>query len=83
MVLAKNLAGSVVKGLDAKGINLIQSNGRAANQVIDDDMVGMTFYPDASSTGGYIVLESKTESYEISVIWMTGKIRSRFVSKAA
>ena len=35
MVLAKNLAGSVVKGLDAKGINLIQSNGRAANQVID------------------------------------------------
>ncbi|MFH1137470.1 MAG: HIT family protein [Pseudomonadota bacterium] len=35
IVLAKNLAGVAVKGLDAKGINLIQSNGRAANQIID------------------------------------------------
>ena len=34
-ILARNLAGPLLKGLDAKGLNLIQSNGRAANQIID------------------------------------------------
>ncbi|MEW5725586.1 MAG: HIT family protein [Thermodesulfobacteriota bacterium] len=32
---ARRLAGVLVKGLEAKGLNLIQSNGRAANQIID------------------------------------------------
>ena len=35
IVTAQKLADRVFKGLDAKGINLIQSNGRAANQIID------------------------------------------------
>ena len=34
-VVVQKLAGAVVKGLDAKGLNVIQSNGRAANQIID------------------------------------------------
>jgi hypothetical protein len=54
----------------------------AANQVIDEQQVGMTFYPDASSTGGFILLESDTEIFEISIIWMTGKIKTRYESKA-
>jgi histidine triad (HIT) family protein len=35
MVTGKKLAGPVIEGLGAKGINFIQSNGRAANQIID------------------------------------------------
>lgn len=50
----------------------------AASQVIDEDIVGMTFYPDASSTGGAIVLESGDEVYEITVVWISGKIMTRY-----
>ena len=50
----------------------------ASNLVIDEQTVGMTFYPDASSTGGSILLESDTEMFEINVIWITGKINTRF-----
>ena len=50
----------------------------ASNQVIDEQTVGMTFYPDASSTGGSILLESDTEMFEINVIWITGKINTHF-----
>lgn len=53
-----------------------------ADQVIEEDLVGMTFFPDASSTGGYIQMESDEEIYEIMVIWMTGKIRVRQTSKS-
>lgn len=35
IIVAKRLAGAAAKGLKAEGINLIQSNGRAANQIID------------------------------------------------
>lgn len=53
-----------------------------AAQVIEDDLVGMTFFPDASSTGGFIQMESDEEIYEISVIWMTGKIKTRHTRKS-
>jgi len=43
----------------------------------------MTFYPDASSTGGVITLESDEEIYEISVIWISGKISTRYSNKSA
>lgn len=49
----------------------------AQDQVIDDDIAGMTFYPDASSSGGVITLENEQEIYEISVIWISGKIQMR------
>ena len=35
IITARGLADGIVKGLGAGGINLIQSNGRAANQIID------------------------------------------------
>jgi histidine triad (HIT) family protein len=35
IVVARKIAGAAVKQLGAKGINLVQSNGRAANQIID------------------------------------------------
>ena len=49
----------------------------AQDQVIDDDIAGMTFYPDARSSGGVITLENEQEIYEISVIWISGKIQMR------
>jgi len=55
----------------------------AESQVIDNEVVGMTFYPDASSTGGVITLESDEEIYEISVIWISGKISTRYSNKSA
>ena len=53
----------------------------ASNQIIDEQLVGMTFYPDASSTGGGILLESDEELYEIKVVWISGKIQSHYSSK--
>jgi general secretion pathway protein H len=55
----------------------------AASQVIEDRLVGMTFYPDASSTGGSIVLESDKEAYEIMVVWISGKIQTSYRSKSS
>ncbi len=46
----------------------------AEDQVIDADSVGMTFFPDASSSGGAIQIESEIESFEIRVAWTTGKV---------
>ncbi len=55
----------------------------AASQVIEDRLVGMTFFPDASSTGGSIVLESDKEAYEIMVVWISGKIQTSYRSKSS
>lgn len=54
----------------------------AQDQVIEQDVAGMTFYPDASSSGGVITLESDDELYEISVIWISGKILTRHQGKS-
>jgi general secretion pathway protein H len=54
----------------------------AASQVIEDKLVGMTFYPDASSTGGSILLESDKEEYEIVVVWISGKILTKYTQKS-
>ncbi len=53
----------------------------ASDQLIDDQLIGMTFYPDASSSGGSILLESETELFEINVIWISGKISTKFTGK--
>ena len=55
----------------------------AENQLIDRNIAGMTFYPDASSSGGVITLETDEEIYEISVIWISGKITTRHRAKSA
>jgi len=49
----------------------------AENQLIEDDLVGLTFYPDFSATGGVILIESEKESYEIIINWISGKITSK------
>lgn len=53
------------------------------DQLIDDAIAGMTFYPDASSSGGVIILESEKEVFEISVIWISGKIETRHQNKSS
>lgn len=54
----------------------------AESQLIEDARVGMTFYPDSSSSGGFIELESEREIYQIVVVWISGKIISNFIRKA-
>ncbi len=54
----------------------------AESQIIESEIAGMTFYPDASSTGGVITLESDEEIYDISVIWISGKVSTRFKNKS-
>lgn len=46
----------------------------AEDQLLDDSTVAMNFYPDASATGGSILLESGEESFLIEVLWVTGKV---------
>jgi type II secretory pathway pseudopilin PulG len=53
----------------------------AQQQLIDAETVGMTFYPDASSSGGLITLENDREIVEISVVWISGKIVMRQQAK--
>ena len=36
---------------------------------------GVRFFPDGSSTGGYVRLESAARSYKISADWLTGTVR--------
>jgi len=55
----------------------------AENQLLENDVVGMTFYPDASSSGGVITLETNKELFEISVIWISGKISMRHQAKSS
>ncbi len=46
----------------------------AENQIINDQVVGVTFFPDGSSSGGTITLESGNDLFEISIVWISGKI---------
>ncbi len=47
------------------------------DQLIDAESVGMAFFPDASSSGGTIRIESENESFEIRIAWTTGKVYVR------
>jgi general secretion pathway protein H len=49
----------------------------AEDQLIDSGTVGMSFYPDASASGGRILLESETETFEIEIVWITGMIATQ------
>ena len=46
----------------------------AEQQLINQESVGMLFYPDASSSGGQILLESAKQSFKILVVWISGKV---------
>lgn len=54
----------------------------AENQLLENNVVGMTFYPDASSSGGVITFETDSEIFEISVIWISGKISIQHQAKS-
>ena len=46
----------------------------AENQLIDKETVGVTFFPDASSSGGNITLEAARQTFKIFIVWISGKV---------
>ena len=53
------------------------------DQVIDGDLVGISLHADASSSGGFILLESDLERFEINLAWISGKISTRIERKTS
>ena len=53
------------------------------NQQLEKDLVAVTFYPDFSSSGGVVTLETDKELFEITLIWISGKISTRYHVKSA
>jgi len=49
----------------------------AQRQLAGDAVLRIAFFPDGSSSGGVIRIEREQEQYEISVIWISGKITVR------
>ncbi len=49
----------------------------AERQLIEKDLVAITFYADASSSGGVVALESENELIEIILTWISGKITTK------
>lgn len=47
----------------------------AAAERQGDDVGGIRFFPDGSSTGGVIVLSRGERGYQVGVDWLTGRIR--------
>jgi len=52
------------------------------DQLIDSNSVGLTFYPDASASGGRIRIEDANESFEIRITWITGKVEVEQLGRA-
>lgn len=46
----------------------------ATNEVINDRIGSISFYPDGSSSGGGITLQSKGQVWEVTVGWLTGRV---------
>ncbi|MCF6281958.1 MAG: GspH/FimT family pseudopilin [Candidatus Polarisedimenticolaceae bacterium] len=46
----------------------------AESERIDQDIGGIRFFPDGSSTGGGITLSNKKQKIEIGVEWLTGRV---------
>lgn len=51
------------------------------DQLLDNHVAGMSFHADASSSGGYVLLESAQERFEIDVVWISGKVLSKMTRK--
>ncbi len=47
----------------------------AQAEIVDDDRGHIRFFPDGSSTGGYIALSDRRGEYRVNVDWLTGRIR--------
>ncbi len=47
----------------------------AQSDIQDEDQGSLNFFPDGSSTGGRIILESGEQSRRIDINWLTGQIQ--------
>ncbi len=47
----------------------------ARSELIDEQRGGIRFFPDGSSTGGYIALIDGPVEYRVNVDWLTGHVR--------
>lgn len=46
----------------------------AAQETTNNNIANIRFFPDGSSTGGYIKLIGEKENYNIIIHWLTGKV---------
>ncbi len=53
----------------------------AENQLLEKELVAITFYPDSSMSGGTITIETDQEVFNISMIWISGKISTTHYEK--
>lgn len=47
----------------------------AASEVADDGTGGIRFFPDGTSTGGRVTLTQADRVYDLTVDWLTGRVR--------
>jgi general secretion pathway protein H len=47
----------------------------AESEMIDDQVGGVRFYPDGSSTGGRVIVYTGNSGWQVGVQWLTGRIR--------
>ncbi|MFI3215789.1 MAG: GspH/FimT family pseudopilin [Methylococcales bacterium] len=47
---------------------------KTAKEDLDDGVAQLRFFPDGSSTGGRILLESHAHTQEININWLTGHV---------
>jgi general secretion pathway protein H len=47
----------------------------AQSELVDEQRGGIRFFPDGSSTGGYIALVEGRVEYRVNVDWLTGHVR--------
>jgi len=68
------LPGSDVKHpLEADNLSLEMTT--AEQEVIENELGGIRFYPDGSSSGGHIKLSNGSTMHQINVAWLTGRIK--------
>jgi len=46
----------------------------ASSEMRDDQIGGVRFYPDGSSTGGRVVISHDGHGYQVGVTWLTGRV---------
>lgn len=47
----------------------------ARQEVIDDNIGGIRFFPDGSATGGRVTISIEGSEYEVDVDWITGRVK--------
>lgn len=49
----------------------------AKSEIVEEDIVGIRFFPDGSSTGGTVKLALESRELAVAVDWLTGRVRIR------